>query len=182
MLNNFFEYFSIPPINNENNSSVYDLFIEKSGGKSFGSGIFNSFSKLNIDKWNTIVAEAYPDFKGKFRLFGYDWLGRCFGVDLGTTNEQVLLFEIGTGDVLEIPVDMQKFLNEEIPDYAEDCLAESFFHEWINTQKTVLKYGQCVGYKVPLFLGGEDDIPNLELCDMEVYWGILSQLKSKIMK
>ncbi|MBQ6554892.1 MAG: DUF1851 domain-containing protein, partial [Firmicutes bacterium] len=37
-------------------------------------------------------------------------------------------------------------------------------------------------YKVPLFLGGEDDIPNLELCDMEVYWGILSQLKSKIMK
>jgi hypothetical protein len=32
---------------------------------------------------------------------------------------------------------------------------------------------------VPLFLGGEDNIDNLELTDMEVYWYIIAQLISK---
>ncbi|WP_434798222.1 T6SS immunity protein Tdi1 domain-containing protein [Terrisporobacter vanillatitrophus] len=36
-----------------------------------------------------------------------------------------------------------------------------------------------MGYKVPLFLGGEDDISNLEEIDMEVYWSVTGQLNSQ---
>jgi hypothetical protein len=43
-----------------------------------------------------------------------------------------------------------------------------------NTQP--LDHNKCVGYKVPLFLGGEDEISNLDELDMEVYWSIIGQL------
>ena len=33
----------------------------------------------------------------------------------------ILMFEIGTNDVLEIPCTFDKFLNEEIPLYADAC-------------------------------------------------------------
>ncbi|MCP2517553.1 MAG: T6SS immunity protein Tdi1 domain-containing protein [Achromobacter mucicolens] len=31
-------------------------------------------------------------------------------------------------------------------------------------------------YGIPLFLGGQDEVSNLELSDLDVYWHLLSQL------
>ena len=39
-----------------------------------------------------------------------------------------------------------------------------------------IEYGRCAGYVIPLFLGGNDDITNLEDSDMEVYWNIMMQI------
>lgn len=39
-----------------------------------------------------------------------------------------------------------------------------------------IEYGRCAGYVIPLFLGGADDITNLEDSDMEVYWNIMTQI------
>ncbi len=39
---------------------------------------------------------------------------------------------------------------------------------------------KCAGYKIPLFIGGNDTVDNLELSDIYVYWEICSQLKNKI--
>ena len=38
-----------------------------------------------------------------------------------STYGNILMFEIGTNDVLEIPCTFDKFLNEEIPLYADVC-------------------------------------------------------------
>jgi hypothetical protein len=38
---------------------------------------------------------------------------------------------------------------------------------------------QCVGYKIPLFLGGEDGPDNFEISDLDVYWHITAQLIEK---
>ena len=175
MLSDFFAYFNetkkdIKP------DDLYNEFIIKLGGKKFGKGVFNTFTEENLSKWHQIVTEAYPEFENKFKLFGYDWLGRCFGIDMRKTdNEGILMFEIGTNDVLEIPCSFESFLNEEIPLYSDACLAESFYYEWMEYSNTEVAYGKCVGYKVPLFLGGEDVADNLEECDMEVYWSLLTQ-------
>lgn len=49
--------------------------------------------------------------------------------------------------------------------------------EWFEANNNfVLPINKCVGYKVPLFLNGEDDIENLEVSDMEVYWEIMMPL------
>ncbi len=180
MFDQFMEYFNK---NDEvkNTGNLYNDFILQLGGKAFGKGIFNSFSDKNVKKWTEIIEEAFPDFKGKFKAFGYDWLGRCFGIDLrDRTNGNILLFEIGTNDILEISCSFESFLNEEIPLNAEACLAESFFNEWMGYSKTEIQYGRCIGYRVPLFLGGADTIANLEDSDMEVYWGVITQIKNQI--
>ncbi len=180
MFEEFLEFFNVDLVI-ETSKDGYNTFISVLGGKMFGDGLFCSFSQSNINKWIEIVTRAYPDFTQKFKLFGYDWLGRCLGVDLrDETFGNVLKFEIGTNDVLEIPCKLENFLNEEIPLYSDACLAESFFHNWLNHSQEKLEYGRCVGYKVPLFLGGNDDVDNLENNDMEVYWDILTQVKNSL--
>ncbi len=180
MISNFLNYFKSKEVI-DCSGDLYNDFVTLLGGKRFGEGLFNSFSIENVEKWTEIIDQAYPEFNGLYKAFGYDWLGRCFGIDLRKkTQGNILMFEIGTNDVLEIPCSFEKFLNEEIPLYADACLAKSFFEEWKNNTGKELPYGRCVGYKVPLFLGGEDSVNNLEESNMEVYWGVITQIKEKI--
>lgn len=180
MFNNFFSYFN--EVNNITYSNdLYNDFIMQLGGKIFGKGLFNSFSNEDIRKWTKIVTRAYPSFENCFKLFGYDWLGRCFGIDLRKESYgKILMFEIGCNDVLEIPCSFEEFLNNEIPLYSDACLAKSFFNEWMQYSKTEVEYGRCIGYKIPLFLGGEDVLENLEDTDMEVYWEVIIQIENQI--
>lgn len=102
---------------------------------------------------------------------------------LGTLSEgdapQVLLLEPGAGEALEIPVSLAKFHNEELSEHADAGLASSFYQSWSRAIRESLPLGreQCVGYGVPLFLGGNDDIENLEVMDVDVYWTLSGQLR-----
>ena len=126
MISNFVNYFKSKE-GNDCSGDLYNDFVTLLGGKRFGEGLFNSFSIENVEKWTEIIDQAYSEFKGLYKAFGYDWLGRCFGIDLRkNTYGNILMFEIGTNDVLEIPCSFEKFLNEEIPLYADACLAKSF--------------------------------------------------------
>ncbi len=176
MFDKFLEYFGkIKRICNSDD--LYNEFLDQMEGEQLGSGLFTVFKRNDITKWTEIISEPFRDFNNKFKIFGYDWLGRCFGIDLRNETEgNVLMFEIGTNDVLEIPCTFEKFFEEEVPLYSDACLSESFFHEWKKDSKVELKYGRCAGYKVPLFLGGEDIIENLEDSDMEVYWEIMTSI------
>lgn len=158
--------------------SPYKAFIKKFGGKQFAQGLFNAFTQDDLKKMEKLLYKAYPGFTGNVKLFGYDWLGRIFGLAKKKGKEIVLLFEIGALDVLEIPCDFLSFLNGEIPDYHGECLASDFFNRWKSVGAPP-KYGRCIGYKIPLFLGGEDALDNMEDSDLEVYWYLLSEIGSK---
>ena len=107
-----------------------------------------------------------------YLIFG---IARIFAIKKET--DTVLLFEPGTGEVLDIAVDIVEFHNVEIAEYNEASLASAFFEDWFEMNNNyVLKKNECAGYKVPLFLGGEDNENNLEVSDMEVYWGIMASL------
>lgn len=179
MLNEFLEFFSI----NEKivySGDLYSDFIIQLGGKCLKNGIFNIFKKDDIEKWTEIVSDAYPEFKNQFKLFAYDWLGRCFAINTKSNPESILFFEIGTGYALRIPCSFENFLNIEIQKNTEACLALSLFISWLQENQKAIPYGYCIGYKVPLFLSGEDNLSNLEENDMEVYWHILGQIKNQI--
>jgi len=163
MFENFFEYVGIDNKNEINNKKD---FIEQYSGCSFLNGIYRIHNVEDIKKWTKIVEDAFPKYKNNIKVFGYDWLGRQFAENIQTKT--VLMFEPGTGEVLNIPVDFVKFHDKEIADYNEDSLASSFFKNWYESSpKQELQHNQCVGYKVPLFLNGNDDITNLEVSDME---------------
>lgn len=115
--------------------------------------------------------------------FGYDWLGRYFAVDFGRMKDNqplILLLEPGAGEAMQIPAPVTEFHNETLVELANDALALSFYKEWKEINPDDIQPDQCVGYKVPLFLNGADDIDNLELSDLSVYIEICGQLRNKV--
>lgn len=172
----FAQYFGIEPLPDAGCRDPLELFMRQFGGRSFGNGLFKVFGDADLEKWHGIAASCFPALRGRFKLFGYDWLGRCFAVDLNEAHEnEVLLLEIGTLEILGIGKDILGFANEEIPTMSEACLASGVYEEWLESNEPVPPL-QCAGYRIPLFLGGEDELSNLEVSDMEVYWDMTDQL------
>ncbi|GAA1701010.1 hypothetical protein GCM10009745_55090 [Kribbella yunnanensis] len=155
------------------------------GGCSFRAGLYRIHGDSSAAVAKTWVDDAFPEFAGRLDIFGFDWLGRQFAADRNrgdALDPEVLLLEPGTGEALEIPVPVSKFHDEELVDYSEEALAVSFYEQWRSQTPEALGLDQCVGYRVPLFLGGKDQVENLELVDVEVYWGIMGQLRSQARK
>ena len=89
------------------------------------------------------------------------------------------MFEPGTGEALEIPANLNTFHDDGLLDLGEAALAISFYEKWRSSGGAAPDYDQCIGYRRPLFLGGEDGIDNMEVSDLDVYWHITGQLIQK---
>lgn len=155
------------------------LLLTKWGGTSFNRGIYRLLCSNELPTWTAIAESAFPGFAGRSIPFGFDWLGRMFALDRQRYVDgapAVNLLEPGTGEMLETPCSAESFHEVELIDYREAALAESFFHSWLNAGGAPPLRTQCVGYRQPLFLGGTDTVPNLELTDLNVYWDIAVQL------
>jgi len=162
---------SLPP-------DVDKLFSEFGGG-SFNGGLYRVTRVSDLDTWASRIGDAFPEFKGRVTCFGYDWLGRAFAVDekrLEGGKPGVVMFEPGTGQALKIPANIETFHDDELVNFGEAALAVDFYQRWQKVAHTQLQYDQCAGYKRPLFLGGVDDVGNLEPSDIDVYWHISGQL------
>ena len=92
-------------------------------------------------------------------------------------DPEVLLLEIGTGQLLQVPVPFSRFHDEELVEQTEAALAKSFYERWRASGGAAPGLTRCVGYRVPLFLGGADEVTNLELSDLDVYWSLTGQLR-----
>lgn len=90
------------------------------------------------------------------------------------------MLEPGTGEALEIPVNRGAFHSEELVDEPDAAAAYSFFEQWLAAGGVRPEYEQCIGYKRPLYLGGSDDVSNLEACDFGVYWSMAAQMLAQV--
>jgi hypothetical protein len=148
-------------------------------GSTFGGGIYRLYEADEVEAWTSAVTEPFQDYRGYVRCFGRDWLCNQFCVDKRRKKDNgeplVLLFEIGTGQVLKIPETLASFHSALIVEDPDAALAESFYHRWRLTDSRPLGPKECVGYKVPLFLGGKDEVSNLARTDAEVYWHLTAQ-------
>ena len=156
--------------------------LRESGGASFEEGLYRLHPSMEIEPWTKNVEAAFPQYEGKIVCFGFDWLGRHFALDQrGEEGAQwpILMIEPGSGEAMKIPVSFADFHNVELVEYADDALAEPFYDEWLDAGGASPSMTECISYKKPLFLGGEDTIENLELSDMDVYWHLCSELLHK---
>lgn len=158
--------------------SIYDDFLNSFGGMQLRNGLFTVFRKEDIDKWNGIVADFASRFKGNTSVFGYNWLGMIFIYYTDPALDNMIhMLDVGDNAVYEIPCSFQEFIDEELWLNPDAVVQESFFEQWLASPAAIsFKYGECVGYKVPLFLNGEEEIDNLEVSDMDVYWTLMTQL------
>ena len=162
--------------------SEYRTFVIAFGGMCFGKGLFNVIERGDIGYWEDNVTRAFPEYRNKFRLFGYDWMGRCFAVDISNEDEEkILIFDPGTLEVSDVPLSFMDFVNKAIPMNTNECLMSDNFIQWYNTEQgTELEYMQCVGYQRPLFLGGEEEPENLQLDDLDEYWQTIGETAAKM--
>lgn len=160
-------------------------FFSNFEGSTFSNGLYRVHSIVGIEKWTRIVEDSFPTFKNIIKCFGYDWNGRQFALDFSRVlnNEPVvLMFDIAIGKVFKIPASFHEFHNCELVDYPNDIFELDLFNEWSFLTKSKIFYHQCVGYKLPLFLNSENDIENLEITDMEVYWHLFGTLLKQFRK
>ncbi|MEV4704016.1 T6SS immunity protein Tdi1 domain-containing protein [Actinoplanes sp. NPDC049316] len=152
-------------------------------GRTFGDGMVRVHAEAGSRLSSRLITEAFPEFAAaSFLAVAQDWTGRQYAVGTrpGTSHHgQVLLFEPATGDSFETDVDVPALLNEEFVSDPDTYLAGDLFAEWRSRDGRALQPHQCVGFKVPLFLGGEGSVDNLEMVDLDVYWSILGQLRNR---
>jgi hypothetical protein len=152
-------------------------------GASFGGGLYRVHDPGAARTWTQRVEEYFTEHKGRVICFGADRLGRQVALDRARVEDghhQTLMLEPGTGEALEIPATLASFHLEELVDFGEEALAVSFYDRWRSAtdDRLPLKASECVGYDIPLFLGGADEVPNLTRTDMGVYWSICGQLRN----
>lgn len=157
----------------------FSYLIRQFGGVSFDNAVYRIHCTQDILTWTKAVETVLPKYTGRTVCFAFDWLGRHLALDKGKqTDDQmnILLLEPGTGEALNIPVSFADFHNIELVQYRNDVLASNFYADWLGNGGSPPEHDQCVGYKVPLFLNGEDVVGNLETSDMDVYWSLCGQL------
>lgn len=159
--------------------------IRELGGKTFHCGLYRVWNGHQILQATKSMKKVFPELEKRILCFGYDWLGRCFAIDKARKENNkplILLLEPGAGESMQIPVPIIDFHNEELVNYGNDALAIDFFENWQATNNIVIQPNECVGYKIPLFLGGSDTVDNLEIIDMDIYIHICGQLRNKAMQ
>jgi hypothetical protein len=157
----------------------WEELLSAHGGATFDRGMYRLHLPETSRRADELIAEAHPQLRGIIQCFGYDWLGRQFALDLAAPEaESVRMVEPGTGEILVLPASFTEFHESLLLEYRDAALASGFFASWSadHPDALPLKPDRCVGYRIPLFLGGRDDLENLEETDLWVYWAISAQL------
>jgi hypothetical protein len=157
-------------------------FFEKYSGATFGNGVYRIHPVEEIAKWTAIAEEMFPKYKKRIACFGSDWRGVQFALNASRKEEGQFLVQLldpATAESLNIPANFATFHDVELVEYANDSLATETYEQWLNASGRPPARQECVGYKKPLQLGGEDDIANLEVIDMEVYWSFCTQIQQQ---
>ena len=155
-------------------------FFNECGGCSFNLGLYRTHNFNSSLRWAINISDFFPKYKHKIIPFGYDWVGRQFAID--TQKKGVIyMFDPATAEDFELEQSLAQFHNEDLVYDRETTLAEQTFIEVLKILNIKeVDYDACAGYKIPLFLGGMDDIKNYELSEIEVYWEIQRQIYMQI--
>jgi len=159
--------------------SLLELFREF-GACSVRKGIYRILDFSSSVHWAIIVETYFPPYKGKIIPFAFDWMGRQFCLHRDKPNI-IFMFDPATHEDLWFKQSLVDFHNIDLVDDSESVLADGLFESVLkHLQIEKLPYNECIGYKIPLFLNGKDQIDNLERISMEVYWEFQCQLFDQI--
>jgi hypothetical protein len=184
MLSNEFSARFLPTAVKDDRAGVGYLplrqFIREFGGKVFNRGLYRVYTVDEVRSRTDLICNFFKAIRGKALAFACDWLGRQFVLDFRKSGIEptVSCMEPGAASSFCTDQNLADFHNIELVQYAADALAEPFFQSWIS-KNVDLKYNECVGYKVPLFLGGKDELDNLHRGDIDVYLDLCRQLYEK---
>lgn len=141
------------------------------GGATLSRGFYRFHTSRTAVAASIGCARLIRGFAGRFFSFAFDWLDREIAVDVldGNPDGRIILVDPGGGDHLTTPWRLSDW--HDAVASGDDPLAYSFYEQWRDEHPHTgaLGFDQVIGYKVPLFLGGEDHVAHLAVTDREVY-------------
>ena len=154
-------------------------FMRSFGGASFGGSLYRIPRPEELRRWNERIALAFPEWSRTICCFAYDWLGRAFALDTQLEAEgraSVRMFDPGAGDHYWVDANLETLHERNFAENGDEMLEADYFRQWLATGGGTPAADACIGYRIPLFLNGEDDVQNLEMNDLDVYWEVMGQL------
>jgi len=160
-------------------SDLSELF-QMCGGRSYNNGVYRVHTIGSSIHWSELISDYFPNYKGKIVPFGFDWMGRQFCIKIDKPN-MIYMFDPATAEDFELKESLEQFHNHDLVFDRESILSENSFHDILKLlNSTGIQFNDCVGYKVPLFLNGEDSITNYEITNTGVYWEFQRQIYTQI--
>ncbi len=155
------------------------VLFKEYGGATFEYGLIRIHNSGSSYYWTEICSNYFNFEKERMHCFAFDWLGRNYAIDLKKKNT-ILMLDYATGEYFELEQTIERFFSEDLVDYRSDTLSEDTFNLIRKRDNKEVKFDSCYSFKIPLFLGGEDETCNYEIADMAVCWEINYQLYLKV--
>jgi hypothetical protein len=81
----------------------------------------------------------------------------------------------------DIEEDIKLFHNRDMVVDRDETVSENAFDLFLKELAVdKIAYNECIAHKIPLFLGGSDDITNYKVSNMEVYWETQYQIYMQV--
>ena len=161
------------------NADIKTLF-EECGGQSIRQGLYHVYDADTSLRWSEIIGNYFEQYKGRIIPFGYDWAGRQYAMEI-VKGDNILMFDAATAEQSALSQNIVSFHNYDLVDDIDSFFSENHFYQVLHAMGlTEIKYGSCIGHKVPLFLNGLDAVENYEVVNTEVYWEFQCQIYSQI--
>lgn len=162
---------------------AFETAAPRVGGEPVLDGAYRLHRDADIARYTNCAVEVFPRKARQIACFGADWMGRQFALDrsrMAGGEPQVTLLDPETQEIFEIPCGYREFHTGELFGHPNETVNHDRFKEWLASGGQSPNYGECVSFKVPLFLGGADTFDNLTVSDLEVYWTINGQILAQI--
>ncbi|MFJ2746145.1 hypothetical protein ACIO3O_41525 [Streptomyces sp. NPDC087440] len=152
-------------------------------GATLADGLLRFHTPASARQAYLACVRLVPDVEERFYPFAFDWQGREMALDIGADGDDadrhVLVVDPGTGAGLATGLGLADWLAAASDEGAEaDPFAQQAYAHWCAAvpEAGAPAFDQVVGYRVPLFLAGEDDVHNQELRDRAEYFDTCTEL------
>ena len=146
----------------------------------YNDGTYTLLARTEAASLTDLAASVFPVAAGNIAVFAADWMGRLFATDKGELDRggsaTVVCFDLAEPSSFTTDANFDDFHNLVAVEQMDDLLNMYQYREWIESGPSPADGERCIGYKVPLFLGGEDAVSNMEVSDRSVYLHMLAEM------
>ncbi len=155
--------------------SGMQTIISMFGGKTFNNGIYRIFRAEQVEKATEEVRSLFSNQEEKqtiLGIFGYDWMGRYWGLDKGHRikgEPEVFIYDFASGILYYLEVGIQDLHNELLVNDPDASLESDFYGTWLEVDSNPIPPNECIGFIKPLFLDGTITLNNLKRMNLDSY-------------
>jgi hypothetical protein len=168
-----------PPYRNSKAFASLSELLARFGDALISNGAYGLLTAETAQKLTPVCLEFFPTFRGAVIVFARDWLSNLYGADFSRIQANkpiVVVFDINSGEAFNTHLDIHQFHETVALDDPQMCFDVDLYQEWCQEQAPLTLITRCVGYTIPLALGGADDLTNMAETDLEVYWSLTGQI------